>query len=211
MDFDRFALTIIAQSTRIPSVRRDQGPTRMTVARSSCDLRVPIWQRGSAACRREQHTGAMTELMRLFPTTSKTIGWLLAVLLPLQGMPSASCGCSVQMKTSARASVERPACGCQTATRLPVEPTPTHSCCGQQPARTCCCCGTACQCKKGDSSPERKQRPFEQQNQASPFVAAPAFAFQLIGGDLGTRYEEAGTHVALSGADRCILLCRFHL
>ena len=153
------------------------------------------------------------------PTASKALIWLLAALLPLQGLHIASCCCAAQVKvTAADAGASKhhaTCCCCRERVSLPADPQPaTHSCCRRADShvkQTCCRCSAGCQCKKNDSSPRPKQIPPEHRTQINDLTTGPLVIFCLESGDPQTMEMEDLKVTSLSGADRCVLLCRFHL
>lgn len=157
-------------------------------------------------------------LVYSFRTTSKVLVWLLAALVPLQALPHTSCGCEADATHSAVHVVGEQAkccgCCCQQPSRPPEQTAATHSCCQRADSdtkRTCCDCGANCQCEKGDSTPRPKQSPPEHRSQSTDLTSGPSIVFCLECGDSETMQTEDGKVTSLSGADRCVLLCRFHL
>ncbi len=154
-----------------------------------------------------------------FRTSSNVLIWLLAALVPLQGIPNASCCCAAQAKVTADAD-ETPArrvgrCSCRQQCVLVAEPSAaTHSCC-QRPdsdvERTGCDCGTDCQCKKGESSPRPKQIPLEHRTQTDDLATGSLVVFYFECGDLESMATAGRTGTSLAGVDRCVFLCRFQL
>ena len=158
-------------------------------------------------------------LVYWFRTISKPLVWLLAALVSLQGVPSASCCSAAQAKVAADASKASTqhggCCCCCQRTSLPVEPlAATRSCCqraGSDVKRTCCCCGRDCQCQKGDSSPRPTQIPPEHRTQSNDLTAGPLVILFFECDDRETMATDGRKATSLSGSDRCVLLCRFHL
>ena len=157
--------------------------------------------------------------MYWFQTTSKILVWLLAALMPLQAIPNAACGCSARAKVTAdageTASQSTGRCSCSQQASPPSEsPASTHSCCRRAASdvkRKYCDCGTGCQCKKDDSSPRPKQVPPAQRTPSIDLATGPLVIFYLERSDSEMMETEGRQVASLSGADRCILLCRFHL
>lgn len=161
-------------------------------------------------------------LMYWFNNKSKTVICLLAVLVPLHGLPNGSCGCTAHMDTVAEAGVTVPSrSGCCCCGRLATHTSElsgvTHRCCKQADSdgkRTCCCCGLGCQCKKDDSYPRPTQIPSERNTQTTQngdLAAGQVVFFCLDCGVPETMETSPRDVVSLSGSDRCVLLCRFQI
>ncbi len=162
--------------------------------------------------------------MYWFRTASKVLVWLLAASVPLQGLCSVACRCTAEAKqtTDAHRAPGQHAPGqhakCRCCCRQPASwsteaPAATHACCRATPdvKRTSCSCSMDCQCKKGDSYPRPKQIPPEHRTESTDQATGPLVIFCLECGDPEVMETEGRTVTSLSGADRCILLCRFHL
>ncbi len=157
--------------------------------------------------------------MYWFRTASKVLVWVLASLVPLQGIDVLACCCTAQAKVAADAEgtslKHRGSCSCRQQASPPAEPSAaSHSCCQRVDSgatRTCSCCEADCQCKKGDSSPRQKQIPSENRSPATDLTDCPLVVFCLECSDPQTMETQGRKVSSLSGADRCILLCRFHL
>lgn len=152
--------------------------------------------------------------------TSRVLVWLLAAVLPLQGLAGNSCHCVTEAKSAVDAhgvSGERPKCRCSSQQKT-VEPSessaPAHSCCrpaDSDPTQPCCCCDSACLCKQSDSPPEPKQFPPENRNRPGDQAAGPLVIFRPECGAPETVRLEKRETVSVSALDRCVFLCRFHL
>ena len=156
--------------------------------------------------------------MYSFRTLSKAHVWLLVVAVSLQGFPGMACGCSGSAMPAAAAHGapdQSPTCCCRQQASVPAEPPAgTHSCCRQADSdveRTRCCCGASCQCKKDDSSPAQEQIPPGHRTQANDLTVGPLVTFCLECSDPEAMETEGQEVTSLSGANRCVLLCRFHL
>ncbi len=84
---------------------------------------------------------------------ARTLIWLAAVTVPVQGLPAAACGC-----TSGRSCCQKDekSGSCCCAAKSHASGKPQHSCCQQRSADRCRCTGAKVG-RCGESSPCRKQ------------------------------------------------------
>ncbi len=173
---------------------------------------------GAGRGRHNSDRGWLVYRVRL---TSRVLGWLMAFLVSLQGIPGHGCTCAAQ--TGPAVNSQRPSqappkccCACRHDSPQPTDPDAAlHACCRKQDsslARGGCCCGAACQCRKPDDSPpQSKQIPPESRTRSIDQVAPASFMFFAASGDPEGMPPEGRPAISISGADRCVLLCRFHL
>lgn len=151
-------------------------------------------------------------------TISKIIVMLLACSIPLQGISSAACGCNTPVKSAcdtrgvSESTATSCTCCCQKAASSEKQNTQAHSCCKhiEKKVKPTCTCGVNCVCKKGESSPP-KQAPTEHRTVTNDLTTDLPVAFTPESSDCETMERDGRTVRSISGADRCILLCRFHL
>ncbi len=154
-------------------------------------------------------------------TTVRSLIWLAAITVPVQGLPAASCGCTGG-KTCCKKEQFKGCCCLAAKDRegryccAKQQPAATHSCCskagsGQDLA---CKCGFNCPCGK-TSRQTPATPPVENNNQtekaASDSLATNSVAIvdQL---QITQRHQDAsGVAEALTALDRCVSLCRFTL
>lgn len=155
--------------------------------------------------------------MDWFRITSKVLVWLLAASIPLQGLPDTSCGCAFQAKPTVDAdgtSLQHIGCCCHHASQ-PAEPaTARHACCRHADSdvpQTTCHCRANCRCKKTKPAPSPKQVPPKHRTQSNDQTVGSSISFCVDNGDAEMMETKARKVTFLAGADRCILLCRFHL
>ena len=149
---------------------------------------------------------------------ARTLIWLAAIAVPVQGLPAASCGCASD-KTSCKAGdacccsaeiVRRGRCCCTTR-----QVGTAHSCCskaagGQESA---CKCGLNCQCGK-PKQPKPATPPVE--NNRTEKVASNSFTTVSVAivyrPETTRRRDGRCAHVdVVTALDRCTSLCRFTL
>ena len=167
---------------------------------------------------------------------ARTLIWLAAVAIPVQGLPPAACACTkVVSETCCASSQNSPGrcpcmgaeiCRCGESSRCHK---PSPSCCSEQNAapsccHSCCCsrdsngtcpCGSHCQCGKNDAPKAPATPPTENNNSSERIVAdatsAGSFA-DLYNPDMTQRNLDFNAGAAALGAlDRCVVLCRFTL
>jgi hypothetical protein len=84
--------------------------------------------------------------------TARIFVWLAAVVIPFQGVPSTTCGCTTAGVRSHETNVTQSCCDSSLAT-----PGKTSaSCCSQKRIGRCCCTGAKV-CRCGEGSPCRRQ------------------------------------------------------
>lgn len=119
--------------------------------------------------------------------------WLAAVTIPLQGLPSVACGCSIGYTSD------------------------LQSCCSGVKVCRCgdnnCSCGTSCQCGQDDNTPtEPAAPPIESSSPVRIIADSAATAFSAAIYQLSStrRNASVGAEADASAAlDRCVTLCRF--
>lgn len=151
--------------------------------------------------------------------------WTLAVAIPFQGVPARSCGCTVSHEAASASTCghckHEPSATCCSARSA------GHSCCSgahRQSNTSSCCgkarcdcqhctCGIYCPCREGKqappSAPPTEQRTLEKVIS----LALPPVSIAVIASSVESQ-RPIFTLVdcdAMSGADRCISLCRFTL
>jgi hypothetical protein len=149
----------------------------------------------------------------------RTLLWLAAIGVPVNGLQAVSPGCSASGACTAQSQHARTcACSaqpersdsCCAARRKQSE---NHSCCGktQDTSDTPCKCGIGCRCGKDEQQaptapPVENNRPTEKVASACTSVAAP-FKTHLS----SAKWCQASSCFleALAALDRCAHLCRF--
>lgn len=152
------------------------------------------------------------------PIAARLVIWLIAITMPVQGLPAADCGCSgVCIETESK--TDRPTDGCALAKREAGD-----CCCSKQHpvAKPTCCrenldsqcqCGEDCRCGTDDlpqpSVPVSQESATEKTAQA----ANPANGEFLLPAPrtTGGRFKATLKVNASTALDRCVLLCRFTL
>lgn len=145
---------------------------------------------------------------------ARTLIWLAALTVPVQGLAAASCGC-----TGGKAHSEaKPSTGGGCSTRKASD---SPLCCGErrQDAGQSCCGNSTCQCglscRCGETKQQQPVTPPAEQNQSEK-VANDSLATASIATACPTqttrRHEDASADAnALAALDRCVSLCRFTL
>lgn len=82
--------------------------------------------------------------------TARTLIWLAAMTVPVQGLPAASCGCATSDQSRCQTVEQSKRCCATTAV------TTKHSCCQEQIAGPCRCTGAKV-CRCGDKNPCRER------------------------------------------------------
>ena len=159
---------------------------------------------------------------------SKLLVCLTAIAVPLQAAWVSSCACSSGAHethpTAAASPAPDAACGCCEVT------TPKQSCCGEDDAsqpthcskaaqpdrKTGCQCGAGCLCVKRDDPPSPPAAPAGDNGRARSgleFTAAHVAAAELPADiDRGNTFNsDSDSAFFQSGAQTCMLLCRFTL
>ncbi len=161
---------------------------------------------------------------------AQTLIWLAALTVPVQGVPTASCGCG--NREACCGTIERSACCCCTEARVRegrccctgkrlvsvgspccVSHRASASSCKFCQTASDCTCEEACQCgtnrQNVPATPPAGNSVVEKL--ASDFVSAPAFATAC---PLQVTRQHDDSSSALDGlaeVDRCASLCRFTL
>ena len=152
--------------------------------------------------------------------TARTLIWLTAILVPVQGLPAASCGCTggkrcceEEQSQSCCCSAEKVWEGTCCCARLRAEASQSCCCkshCGQESS---CTCGINCQC--GKTKQQEPATPPAENNQAEK-VASDSLTTSCV----ATVYQPQTTQQrqdtsaaldAIASLDRCASLCRFTL
>jgi len=161
----------------------------------------------------------------MFNATRKALIWAIAVAIPLQGVPARSCSC-----TASRETVGASTCGhCSNerrAARCCCGRYAGHGCCCEhRPAksRSCCCGNAQCECQHCTCSLDCPCREANQHPPTAPPIERRALE-KVLCLDLASVSTIAvpttkshhpivalASSDAMSGADRCISLCRFTL
>ena len=143
--------------------------------------------------------------------------WLVALTIPVQNLPAASCGCS-ECAINLRAKPE-----CQTCCCALTEQAARTCCCSQRQERCCsqnpqksdseCQCGGNCRC--GQSEPTQPFTPISPPN----LIESVAQTADSANGNLlplapqtpEGHSKASSTSYASTALDRCAALCRFTL
>ncbi len=150
--------------------------------------------------------------------TARTLIWLAAIAVPIQGLPAASCGCA-SGKTSCKAagarccSTEKVREGCCCGAHWQVGTVP--SCCGKAPSGhdSPCKCGFNCQCRKGKLPKPATPPVAENQTEkmADDSVSTVSVAIVYVSQTTPRRADPFVDADVLTVRDRCASLCRFML
>jgi len=153
----------------------------------------------------------------------KTLVWLAAVLVPLQGFPAVECCCARADRQRADAENppdrlgSRPGCCCGPSTPQRRADTRCEARPGCENAhgkasRPCCCgCSSICACSGHQSSPLPSQgAPESRRPSDDPLALPPVLADFTFDRPRQPASDERLTVVS-SASERCILLCRLHL
>jgi hypothetical protein len=160
----------------------------------------------------------------MFNAAKRTLIWTIALAIPIQGLPACSCGCVASCESSG-ASTCRHCAKEHTEFHCSSRCAGHHCCCCEQHSAKCCCCGkAACGCHHCTCSIDCPCRQAKQQPPAAPPVEPRAMGKVLTMGltsvstaplFLTSNSQQSTTALAscdaMSGADRCISLCRFTL
>lgn len=152
-------------------------------------------------------------------TAARTLIWLAALAIPVQGLPASSCGCTGG-KACCREVGQRPGCCCA-AERVREarcccarrETEAGQSCCGkaQSGPDSGCRCGTHCRCGKTSQPTPATPTPVEHDSMeklvshAASTVSVDSVDQHLV---MPRRNEGARESGAFTAQDRCIRLCR---
>lgn len=167
-------------------------------------------------------------------TAARTMIWLAAFAVPVQGLPPEACACTkaatADCCANRQASPRRCPCTgaevCRCGESSPCQKS-SHSCCSEQKIAPSCCpdcccssgcngkcaCGPNCQCRKNDAPKALETPPTENENSTERIVADANSA-----GLLTDLYIPSTTRqhlrfytvaAALGALDRCVVLCRF--
>ena len=159
-------------------------------------------------------------LPRMFTTrtiATRTLIWLAAISVPVQGLPAAPCGCigskacSQSKESSGSCCSTNKARGGQRCCAGPQE-NAGHSCCSAG-EKSGCQCGINCQC--GATQNQAPAPPPVEQSQTEK-VLNDAFAtvsIATVGHSRTTQHHgnTAADANASAALDRCVSLCRFTL
>ena len=152
--------------------------------------------------------------------TARTLIWLAAVTVPVQGLPAPSCGCTggeacckqqhVRGCCCSARKVRERCCCCAS-----LQAGAGSSCCSEAESGqdSSCNCGLDCQC--GKATQQEPATPPVEDNQTEKVVgdSLTTTTRATFGQPQTTRrreYESAGV-VAVTALDRCTSLCRFTL
>lgn len=153
--------------------------------------------------------------------TARTLIWLAAITVPVQGLPATSCGCTsgtsccnARQSQGCCCSAEKVRDGrCCCARR---EAESGHSCCSKAKSShdSVCKCGINCQCGKAkQSQPATPTQP--ENNSAEKIASDVANAVCVVAADqppVTPRGSQGAVQSdAFTAQDRCISLCRFTL
>jgi hypothetical protein len=166
-------------------------------------------------------------------TAARTLIWLAAFAVPVQGLPPAACGCTKTAATNCceRSPISAGRCPCTGAQVCRCGESsschnPSPTCCSKQNAAPSCChccsssgnsgtcpCGSNCQCGKSNA-PEAPATPPTENNNSSERIVADATSAGSFAGlyspDMTQRNLDFNVRAAALGAlDRCVVLCRF--
>lgn len=148
---------------------------------------------------------------------ARTLIWLAAIAIPVQGLPAASCACSVshpccqqEKLKDGGCATEKPGDDCCSARR---QAALAHDCCccqrGKDPG---CKCGPGCQCGKAKPT-EPAAPPIENDRPTEKVVSGAAFAGLIAAvapySRNATPQLDASRELnAASALDRCVILGR---
>ena len=153
--------------------------------------------------------------------TARTLIWLAAITVPVQGLPAASCGCNggttccnARQSQGCCCSAEKVREGrCCCARR---EAESGRSCCGKAKSShdSGCQCGVNCQCGKAKQSQPATPNPSENSS-AEKIASDAASAVSVVAVYqpplLPRGNKEPVQSDAFTAQDRCVSLCRFTL
>lgn len=163
---------------------------------------------------------------------ARTLIWLAAITIPVQGLPAAPCGC-IGGKSCCQRQVAG-SCGCTGAKvcrcgETGPRRTPAKSCCvarleketcrstsGSTSSKGCACqCGTNCQCGSSKEPREPATPPVEHNNPTEKVVSdslAVVSVATVYQSRFTRRSPDASVELdARAALDRCAALCRFTL
>ena len=150
---------------------------------------------------------------------ARTLIWLAAIAVPVQGISAASCGCA-RSKSCIQKNETSNDRRCCTGTQAVARQT---CCSAAQPetASTCCCsktseeqgdagtCGKSCQCSSAEQRPMPTTLPVDK-NMTGKLRADSASTDVITGVDQ-QHGNASSTTDALGAQDRCVSLCRLTL
>jgi hypothetical protein len=165
---------------------------------------------------------------------ARTLIWLAAITIPVQGMPSRSCGCA-RSKICCQKDGRSKGCCCSAekvregrCCCADKQATSTGSCCSasrhKAALRSCCCtarggqdstcnCGSNCQC--GTNQQPRPATPPVENNTAEKMASdsiATVSVATVYQPQTTQRHNHTSTAAdALAALDRCVSFCRFTL
>jgi len=151
---------------------------------------------------------------------ARTLIWLAAIAIPVQGLPTASCACTGS-NACCRENEQRQGCCCSAekvrggrccCARREAES--GHSCCSKAKSShdSGCKCGINCQCGKAKQSQPATPTPPEN-NSAEKITSDVASTVSVVAvyqpAVLPRGNERSVQSDAITAQDRCISLCRF--
>ena len=140
--------------------------------------------------------------------TTRILICLAAVSVPMQGLPSWSCGCE---QTLANRSVQPTGSnGCCQSVRNSCCHGTRHSCCGRDET---CQCGASCRCGQPNRREPATPVPLEESQPVEKLLSA-RFCSQLAQVNTGQAANPRGALFALHGANLvapCISCCRLEI
>lgn len=152
---------------------------------------------------------------------TRTLIWLAAILIPLQGIPAPACGCFASNECSQSSTQIRSCCCSEEAVSQGQcccsrrEAGATHPCCSGVSSGQDSTSQVACNCQCGKTNQDIPATPPVENNQLEKVLTdAPVVS------SLGTTYQPKATSqqgvvssvaTPLAALDRCISLCRFSL
>ncbi len=153
------------------------------------------------------------------PLATKKLIWLTALLMPLQGLPGATCCCAEKTTAVPQAlGCTQPAtqrCCCGRGAVRSADPSPAAKpCCGTSNAShdpEQCRCEISCQCKHDRPSPQQDQLPPPCKLQTIDQSVQPLTGFDPDDGHSERNGAQRRAIAPSFASDRCVLLCRFHL
>lgn len=152
--------------------------------------------------------------------TARTLIWLAAIAVPVQGLWAASCGCSSSKASCQEERSKRCCCSvdklragrCCAARR---QATASHSCCSKSESgnESTCSCGIRCQCgKTNDQKPATPPAENTTAEKVSSDSTTSLSVETVVPMQFTQRYAVTSFDAdSLAALDRCVSLCRFTL
>jgi hypothetical protein len=167
----------------------------------------------------------LLQIHSMFNVTKYTVIWTMAVAIPFQGLPARSCGCTVSDEAANASTCGH--CSSEGTTSCCSARSAGHSCCSDalrqsntsnccgKPKCDCdhCTCGIYCPCRHGKQVPPTAP-PVEQRSLEKVIGLALAPVSIAVVVPIIESQRSIATLAfcdAMSGADRCVSLCRFTL